>query len=136
MAEAKQVVFAHDEVTVHTLLSPDPVKDAFGEDVYNTASKVLLPGEFISQDEVPPYLLEKIEEGASPGLSVMSESEADELSRKAAEIRAIAAGNQINFQGVPSESVANKESLQRASEAVGSSKRRQAKAEKSEQKSE
>jgi hypothetical protein len=31
LAEAKQVVFAHDEVTVHTLLSPDPVEDAFGE---------------------------------------------------------------------------------------------------------
>ena len=131
LAEAKQVVFAHDEVTVHKLLSPDPVKDAFGEEVYNTESQVLLPGQFVSQEEVPPYLLKKIEEGASPGLSLMSESEANELSAKAAEIRAIASGEAINVQGVPSESDANKESLRLAAEAVGSKRRT-----KSEQKSE
>jgi hypothetical protein len=94
LAEAKQVVFAHDEVTVHTLLSPDPVKDAFGEEVYNTESKVLLPGQFVPEEDVPPYLLKKIEDGTALGVSLMSESEADELAEKAAQIRAIASGEQ------------------------------------------
>jgi hypothetical protein len=124
LSEAKQVVFAHDEVTVHTLLSPDPVKDAFGEEVYNTESKVLLPGESVPQEEVPPYLLEKIEDGTALGVSLMPESEANELAEKAAQIRAIASGEQINFQGVPSESESNKESLRLAAEAVGSKKRK------------
>jgi hypothetical protein len=124
LAEAKQVVFAHDEVTVHTLLSPDPVKDAFGEEVYNTESKVLLPGQFVPEEDVPPYLLKKIEDGTALGVSLMSESEADELAEKAAQIRAIASGEQVNFQGVPSESESNKESLRLAAEAVSSKKRK------------
>jgi hypothetical protein len=124
LSEAKQVVFAHDEVTMHKLLSPDPVKDAFGEEVYNTESKVLLPGESVPQEEVPPYLLKKIEEGTALGVSLMSESEANELAEKAAQIRAIASGEQVNFQGVPSESESNKESLRLAAEAVGSKKRK------------
>ena len=120
MAEANQVVFAHDEVVVHKLLSPDPVKDAFGDEVYNTESAVLLPGQFVDYDAVPPYLHKMIEEGTAHGLSVMSESEAESLAAKAAEIRAMAAGEAVNVQGVQSESDANKESLKLASEAVGS----------------
>lgn len=123
MAEAKQVVFAHDEVTVHTLLSPDPVKDAFGEDVYNTESQVLLPGQFVDYDAVPPYLHKKIEEGTAHGLSVMSESEAESLAAKAAEIRALASGDAVNVQGTPSESDANRESVRQASEMTGKSKK-------------
>ena len=129
MAEAKQVVFAHDEVTMHTLLSPDPVKDAFGEEVYNTESQVLLPGQFVDQERVPPYLLKMVKDGSASGLSLMSESEAEELAAKAAEIRAIAAGEAVNVQGIPSESDANKESLKLAAEAVGNKKKQQQKSE-------
>jgi len=123
LAEAKQVVFAHDEVTLHTLLSPDPVKDVIsGEEVYNVEAQVLLPGQSVAKERVPPYVLKHIEDGRAPGLSVMSESEADELAAKAAEIRAIAAGESVNVQGVPSESDANKASLKAAKEAVSSKK--------------
>ena len=129
MAEALQVVFATDEVTVHTLLSPDPQENQFGDKVYHTESTVLLPGQSVPVDEVPPYLLDSIKEGTSPGLELMNKGEADELAAKAAEIRAIAGGESVNVQGVQSESQSNKESLKLAAEAVGSKKRRQQKTE-------
>jgi hypothetical protein len=123
LAEASTVVFATDEVTVHTLLSPDPQDNGFGGMVYHTESKVLLPGQFLDSEEVPPYLLKSIKEGTSPGLEIMTHDKAAELSAKAAEIRAIAGGETVNVQGIKSESQANKESLKLAAEAVGSKKK-------------
>lgn len=128
MAEANQRVFATEEVTVHKLLSADPQKDPqSGEEIYHTESVVLLPGQHIPADEVPPYLLEKIEAGTLSSLSLMSQNDAEELSAKAAEIRGIAAGEGVNVQGVPSESDANRESLKLAQEAVGRKSKRASK---------
>jgi hypothetical protein len=123
LAEAKNVVFATDEATVHLLLSPDPVDNGFGEEVYSVESQVLLPGQFVDQSAVPPYLINKIKEGTAFGLELMPEKKAKEVSAKAAEIRAIASsGSAVNTQGLPSESDANKESFKLASEAVENNK--------------
>lgn len=119
MAETGKVVFATDEVTVHTLLSPDPQENQFGDKVYHTESRVLLPGQSVGLDEVPPYLLESIKDGTSPGLELMTEKRAADVAQKAAEIRAAASGEAINVQGVPSESDANKKSLKLAADSVG-----------------
>ena len=118
MAETGKVVFATEEVTVHLLLSADPQENQFGDKVYHTESVVLLPGQYRRQDEVPPYLLESIKEGASPGLELVTEKRASDVAQKAAEIRAAASGEAINVQGVPSESDANKESLKLAAQSV------------------
>ena len=119
MAEAKTVVFATDETTIHLLLSPDPVDDGLGHEVYQTESQVLLPGQIVEQSAVPPYLLSKIKEGTAPGLELMPAKKAEEVAAKAAEIRAIAGGDEaVRAQGIPSESDANKESFRLAAEAV------------------
>jgi len=84
----KQVLFAKDASTVHILLSPDPVDDPFGGKTYNTESKLLLPGEYVGTDKVPPYLLEKVKDGSADTLVLMDEAKAVKLANEAARIRA------------------------------------------------
>lgn len=91
MAETAKVLFADNTTTVHVKLSPDPVKDPVsGQEVFATESKVLAPGDFVSVDEVPPYMLEKATKGEAPHLTVMTEKKAQEVSQKAALLRTAA----------------------------------------------
>lgn len=110
MAEAtNKVVFATEEVTLHLLMSETQNEDG----TYNTQSQVFLPGQFVDQEKVPPYLLDAIKEGKSPGLELMTESKASELSEKAAQIRALASDT-VNVQGPVSEGDKMAESIKAA----------------------
>lgn len=87
----KQVIIAIDATTVHLLLSPDPVVDALGNEMYNTESRVLLPGEYVGVDEVPAYLLEKVKDGTAETLQLVPEAKAKQIAEDAARIRGEAA---------------------------------------------
>lgn len=110
MAEAKKVVFATEEATIHLLLSDKPMENGS----YATESQVLLPGQFVAQEKVPPYLLEAVKAGTAPALQLMTERRAKQVSTKAAEIRALA-NNTVSVQGPVSEGDAMSESIKTAS---------------------
>lgn len=101
MAEKNKVLFAEKELTIHLLLSPDPVDGPAGSQ-YVTESKTLLPGQYVPVEDVPPYLLKKVEDGEVEGLSVTSESRAKEIAVKAAELRSLlasyTAGNPLDSE--------------------------------------
>ena len=97
--EQKQVLFANDASTVHVLLSPEPITDELGNEAYATESKLLLPGEYVGTDEVPPYLLEKVKSGEAETLEFMPESKAQKISAEAAKIRADDQDNAIKTVG-------------------------------------
>lgn len=86
-----KVLFADQEVTVHTTTSPVQ-KDQFGNDFWDVRSVTLLPGESVPEGDVPTYVLEAVKAGKVAGLSLKDKSAADELKAKAEEIRAIVAG--------------------------------------------
>lgn len=116
MAEAKKVVFANEEVTIHLLLegASDVLKE--GGDGYNTESQVLLPGYFVDQNAVPPYLLDAVKKGTAPGLQLMTESRAKKISSEAKQIRALATQS-VNVQGPASEGDAMTEAVAAATAA-------------------
>jgi hypothetical protein len=116
LAEVKKVVFATEESTVHVLMSDKMEVDHLGNEMYPTESRVLLPGEFVEQSTVPPYLLNAVKSGTAPGLQLMTEKRAKEVSAQAAEIRAMA--DSSASVTVPSESQARKESVKLAADAV------------------
>jgi hypothetical protein len=116
LAEAKKVVFANEEVTIHLLLNGEPDVLQTGREVFSTESQVLLPGQFVDQNAVPPYLLNAVKEGTAPGLQLMTEARAKKISSEAAEIRAIATQT-VNVQGPVSEGDAMAEAIKTASAA-------------------
>lgn len=116
MAEqAKKVVFATDETTIHLLLSKDKAQDVFGQETYSTESQVLLPGQYVEQELVPPYLLDAVKAGTVPSLELTTEKRAKDISEKAAAIRAMA-NQSVNVQGPASEGDAMSESVKAASQ--------------------
>jgi hypothetical protein len=117
MAETTKVIFAEDEVTIHLLMSLDPVPNAFGEDSYVTESKVLLPGESVELDRVPPYLVEKVKNGEAPGLTLVTRKRASEILKKSETLRAITEQT-VDATGVVSDAENKKSRVKLASESI------------------
>jgi len=113
MAETTKVVFAEGEATIHLLMSPDPQDDGLGGKVYATESKVLLPGQYVGADQVPPYLLDKVKEGKAPGLKLVTKAKAAEILKKVGELRAISEQT-VDVTGVVSEADAKRNAVQLA----------------------
>jgi hypothetical protein len=88
----KQVLFADAGLTVHVKLANDPVgKDPFtGEDVWDTRSETLAPGQSLVFDTLPPYVQKAAKEGGIPFARVVTASEARRLSAEAEHIRLLA----------------------------------------------
>lgn len=95
-----EVLFADQDVTVHVLPAPGvgPEKDQFGRELWPTSSRVLRPGESVSADEVPPYLLDAVKAGKVAGLSLVSEAKAEELLEYASTLRGLLA-QPAEYQG-------------------------------------
>ena len=91
---ANEVVFADRDVTLHVLAggpNAEPAKDQFGRESYDVRSQTLLPGQSVSVDEVPPYVLEAVKADRIEGLSVMSEKQAQKLLSEAERLRGLVA---------------------------------------------
>lgn len=110
MAEAQKVVFANNEITVHILLDPTPKDDLFGNKLYETESAVLLPGQFIEQSMLPPYLLDAVKKGSVPRLELMPRKRAEDIKAQADAIRSMG-DSTVNVQGPASESDAAAEAI-------------------------
>jgi hypothetical protein len=82
-----KVIFAEIESTVH-VLSGDTVVLPDGQKYEPHESKVLLPGETITLEEVPSYLKDSVVKGEAPGLSLLTEAQVKRKTRE----RAIALG--------------------------------------------
>jgi hypothetical protein len=82
----RQVIYSEIESTIHVnegdaeTLSDGTIHQAH-------SSRVLLPGETISLDEVPSYMVELVKEKKAPGLLLLDEAEADKLNEFAKLIR-------------------------------------------------
>lgn len=110
----KKVVFASDTVGVHVLLNKEATdKDQFGNEHYLTESKVLLPGQYVSVDVLPPYVLESVKSGKVPALKIMDESRAEETAKRAEEIRSVSQ-NLISTAGIVSDSEKRTDSVSAA----------------------
>lgn len=74
----EQVIYSEIESTIHVIAGDEEV---FPDGTVHQphASRVLLPGDTISLDEVPNYMLELIKEKKAPGLTILDKSEADKL---------------------------------------------------------
>ncbi len=114
MAENK-VVLATEETTVHLKLASEVSKDNFGNEAWAVESKILLPGQFVNSDKLPPYLVEKIEKGEAQGLAFVSQSEAEQIQAAAADEPD--GSDVISVQGFPSKTEEKKKKVKAAAAA-------------------
>jgi hypothetical protein len=73
-----KVIFSEGESTIHVRLGPKEVLSD-GTILEPHESKLLLPGEMITLDEVPDYLVDLVKKGKAPGLVLIDESKAKAL---------------------------------------------------------
>ncbi len=71
-----KVVYASADVTLHTVKGSEEVN---GNTVYNVESVVLVPGESLELDKLPPYQQKAVLAGKVPGVQVVSAGEAEKL---------------------------------------------------------
>ena len=85
------VLFADSDVTVHVLPAPgvEPETDQFGRKLWPVSSRVLRPGDQVAADEVPGYVVDAVKAGKVAGLSLVSESKANDLREHAAQLRGL-----------------------------------------------
>lgn len=89
-----KVIFSEGVSTVHIRSAP---KETFPDGtVYEPHdSKVLLPGESITLEEAPDYMLELVKQGKAPGLVLIDQKEADALVAQANLVKGITAPNNV-----------------------------------------
>ncbi len=72
------VIYSDSESTIHVLAGePETFPDGTVQQAHE--SKLLMPGETITLDEVPSYLVDLIKEGKAIGLRLLDKDEADKL---------------------------------------------------------
>lgn len=91
MPETKQqVLFAEEELTIHKKLTKEPYTDTLGNENWQVESAILLPGSYISVDELPPYLIADVRAKRVKGAKLTTESNAKKVAKKAKELRDLA----------------------------------------------
>lgn len=114
-AATKQVLFAEEELTIHKKLSEEPLVDANGNESWHIESAILLPGRYVSVDELPPYLVDLVKNKKVPGAKLMSETRAKKVATEAARLRALASQAKVV---VDQSSTINADSVKLAGEVV------------------
>lgn len=92
-ASAKdEYLFADQGLTVHVLMDKKPLHDLLTQEdiLYDVKSRVLAPGDIISLEELPPYLVKDLKAGKVSGARIVDYEEANRLNQEAARIRALA----------------------------------------------
>lgn len=82
----QQVIYSEIESTIHV---KEGDEETLSDGTIHQAhsSKILLPGDTISLEEVPSYMVELVKEKKAPGLLLLDQAEADKLNEFARLIR-------------------------------------------------
>jgi len=73
---AKTVAFAEEAVTVHVARNSEPGVLPDGSEAWDVESITLKPGQTMPLAEMPPYQVDLIKSGKSPGLVALTQAQA------------------------------------------------------------
>lgn len=92
-ASAKEkFLFAETGLTVHILMDKKVIRDILTQEdiLYDVKSRVLAPGDIVSLNELPPYLVKDLKAGKVAGAKIVDREEASRLNEEAVRIRMLA----------------------------------------------